>query len=184
MPKRVPLSFDQGDHAASLRIMHDCTRWLAGPLDGSVPDEARGYLITNMVLSAIARVKVLHMRMVAETRVTRGGMALLRREQAHGTFPDTLAALERKDLQDPFSGKSLLYGTEGEGFVLYSVGEDQKDDGVSPRQKHREADYDIVWRFPGGRRRSGGFENRRGNGVLHWQRATGILLNLTTARDE
>lgn len=51
----------------------------------------------------------------------------------HGAYPNSLAELERATRGagpfDPFSGKSLLYRRRGQGFLLYSVGPDLKDDG-------------------------------------------------------
>jgi len=49
---------------------------------------------------------------------------------------------------DPFSGGPLLYRPKPDGFVLYSIGPDQKDNGGSPKQPKQETDYDIVWQFP------------------------------------
>jgi hypothetical protein len=59
------------------------------------------------------------------------------------------------ELIDPFSGQPLHYHPEGEGFVVYSVGEDRKDNGGTPRPEKEDSDprrkvveYDYVWRFP------------------------------------
>ena len=38
---------------------------------------------------------------------------------------------------------------EGQNFVLYSVGPDEKDNDGSPKQKKQKTDWDIVWHFPG-----------------------------------
>jgi hypothetical protein len=38
---------------------------------------------------------------------------------------------------DPFSGRAFIYRVMGEGFVLYSVGPDMKDDGrIHPGQPY------------------------------------------------
>ncbi len=51
----------------------------------------------------------------------------------HDSYPPTLDALKSADLPeiptDPFSGKSLVYRTTGDGYLLYSVGFNLKDDG-------------------------------------------------------
>ena len=48
--------------------------------------------------------------------------------------------------EDPFSGQPLRYRLEGTAFVLYSVGQDQQDDGGKPgthRQSMFEFGYDL-----------------------------------------
>ena len=86
---------------------------------------------------------------------TRAGLALLRYQEPHGDFPQTLDGLDIQGIDDPFSGKPLIYHPQGKGFILYSVGEDQRDNGGVPRPQRqdpdprkRHAEYDLVWRFP------------------------------------
>lgn len=76
-------------------------------------------------------------------------MALLRYKQSHGAFPPTLGALDLKGLDDPFLGHPLHYRVEPEGFILYSVGTDQKDNGGVPKppDSKQRTDFDLVWRF-------------------------------------
>jgi hypothetical protein len=51
---------------------------------------------------------------------------------AHKEYPETLAALASPiDASDPFSGKALIYRRTSDGFLLYSVGFNGKDDGGS-----------------------------------------------------
>ena len=50
----------------------------------------------------------------------------------HAMYPDRLADLKPKYLKeipvDLFAGKALIYRLETEGFLLYSVGENGRDD--------------------------------------------------------
>jgi hypothetical protein len=85
----------------------------------------------------------------AYLHITRAGLALLQYKQKQDAFPATLEALKIQNINDPFSDGLLLYKTEGQGFVLYSIGPDQKDNNGSPRQKKQKTDWDIVWIFPG-----------------------------------
>ena len=93
-------------------------------------------------------------RMIADLNVTRAGLAVLQYRQAHGTFPQALEALDLKGLVDPYTQGPLHYRTEAGGFVVYSVGEDLKDNGGNPRPgqhtgpPRQPAEYDLVWRFP------------------------------------
>jgi len=47
--------------------------------------------------------------------------------------------------QDPFSGKDFVYKRQGKGFLLYSIGENLKDDGGLAAPE--EAPADIVWQM-------------------------------------
>ncbi len=86
--------------------------------------------------------------MLAELRIVRAGLALLQYKQTKDSFPASLDALQRREITDPFSDEPLLYRSNADGFIVYSVGPDQKDNGGSPREKDQEEDRDIVWRFP------------------------------------
>jgi hypothetical protein len=87
--------------------------------------------------------------MIAQLRIAQTGLALLQYKQANNTFPATLDALKLKNIKDPFSDGLLLYKSEGQDFILYSIGPDKKDNNGSPRQGKQEKDWDIVWHFPG-----------------------------------
>lgn len=150
-----PLSL--ADHAAYLRIMGEYTQSAQGPYS---PNEAsamdrkveqtrsRLHVLTAMTVPAIGRVKEVYWEMITEMRVTRAGLAVLQDKNARGAFPQTLESLKLKDLSDPFSDGPLLYRPNPNGFTLYSVGPDQKDNNGSPKQKKQKTDWDIVWQFP------------------------------------
>ena len=69
-------------------------------------------------------------------------------------YPDTLDALVPGLLSavpiDPFTGKPLVYRREGEGFIVYSLGTNQKDDGGrmtwEVTQLVADKDDDWTWR--------------------------------------
>ena len=84
-------------------------------------------------------------------QVTRVGLALKRFKMANGAYPNTLAYQTPTFLdtlpEDPFSGNSLLYRKEGEGFLLYSVGRDLEDNqGAQFNLKFPSTPHDIVWK--------------------------------------
>lgn len=77
-------------------------------------------------------------RVETERRLTIAAIALERFRLKHGKYPGLLADLVPGMISavpaDPMSGQSLGYATAADGsFVLYSVGEDSKDDGGDPR---------------------------------------------------
>ncbi len=63
----------------------------------------------------------------------RAGLACRIFKSRSGQYPETLEALVpdllKKVPTDPFTGKPLVYRREGEGFIVYSLGSNQKDDG-------------------------------------------------------
>jgi len=66
-----------------------------------------------------------------------------------GEYPDALAELVPDILpqlpQDPFTGKDFIYKKEGKGFLIYSLGENTKDEGGKWDEKKRYQ-HDIPWR--------------------------------------
>jgi hypothetical protein len=68
----------------------------------------------------------------------------------NGEYPDSLDLLVPvyvKELpKDPFSGRDYIYCREGEGFVIYSVGFNQKDDGGIYDRKRSGFPDDLAWR--------------------------------------
>jgi hypothetical protein len=148
------------DHAAYLQLMRKRVQLLQGPYRdrkevGELMQPSMWSFMTYELTSASGNDKWFYCRYMADLRVTRAGLALLQYEQVHGTMPPTLDALGLEGLVDPFTEKPLSYRPEGEGFVVYSVGEDRKDNGGTPRPKQQDSDprrkpveYDQVWRFP------------------------------------
>jgi hypothetical protein len=64
--------------------------------------------------------------------LARLSLALRAMKGATGAFPETLEALKSMGFDVPldrFTGKPLLYARKGEGYLLYSVGENMQDDG-------------------------------------------------------
>jgi hypothetical protein len=85
---------------------------------------------------------------------SRTGLACRVFKARTGRYPDSLAELV-PDLVpavpiDPFTGDPLVYRREGEGFVVYSLGSNQKDDGGrstwTVSQLVTERDDDWTWR--------------------------------------
>jgi hypothetical protein len=145
------------DHAAYMRIMGYYTRLAQQPYsldERNTIDEkvrqmhSRLNWVTSMLVPALSRVKEIYWETIAQMRVTRAGLALLQEKKAQGAFPQTLEM--PKNLDDPFSKELLHYKLQGQGFIIYSVGPDEKDNGGSPKQKKQKTDWDIVWSYPGG----------------------------------
>jgi hypothetical protein len=85
---------------------------------------------------------------ITDARVTRVGLVALRHAEAHGAFPQDLDVLKAGNVEDPFTGKPLVYRTTDKGFIIYSVGEDFVDDGGKPIEGAPRKG-DIVWEYGG-----------------------------------
>jgi len=79
---------------------------------------------TKFMLAAMERAKI---------RLARAAIAVERYRLKHDALPGKLDDLVGEFLDavplDPFDGKALRYERRGEGFVVYSIGEDRMDDG-------------------------------------------------------
>jgi len=145
------------DRAAYMRFMHKSAQYIENPHSHDRVDtlerqvEEQHHMLTKILSPAISRVKVMHNEMIAEVRVTQVGLALLQHKQRQDAFPDTLEALKPQNINDPFSEQPIRYKAQGQGFILYSIGRDKKDNNGSPRQNKQENDWDIVWSYTGGR---------------------------------
>ncbi len=90
----------------------------------------------------------------ADLAVARVGLGCELFKGQNGRLPETLSELVPgilKDIPvDPYTGKSLIYNKSGDGFIVYSVGSNEKDDGgrgTWMRDKLvLEKDDDIAWR--------------------------------------
>ncbi|UCG60011.1 MAG: hypothetical protein JSU70_10910 [Phycisphaerales bacterium] len=71
---------------------------------------------------------------------------LIRYKKAHGQYPESLAQLPAGagPFDDPFARQPVRYLQKGEGFVLYSVGENLQDDGGTADGEDKD---DIVVAF-------------------------------------
>jgi hypothetical protein len=148
------------DHAAYLRATRELTELLERPyslesieaMKDVDRNAQRRHTVTRNLMPAAARIKVLHTEMMAEVHITRAGLALLHYRDAHGAFPESLDDLGLDGIDDPFSHQPLVYQPQADGFLLYSIGSDLKDNAGTPERPRREPgeeiEYDIVWRFP------------------------------------
>jgi hypothetical protein len=157
------------DHAAYLQLMGKRVQLLQGPYRNR--QEAEQFLnlshwnaLTTLIGYSGGYERQSYSGFTTALRLTRAGLALLQYKEAHGAFPETLDALGLEGLTDPFAEGPLHYRPEGQGFVVYSVGEDRKDnDGTARPERRRDSDprakplaYDEVWRFPNPKNKAAG----------------------------
>jgi L-rhamnose mutarotase len=92
-----------------------------------------------LLAPALAKTVVQHGSCMALVRWARAAIAVHRYQRDNGKVPDTLQDLVPKYInavpQDPFSGKEMLYKHDQNGYVIYSIGENLKDDGGETEQR-------------------------------------------------
>jgi len=94
----------------------------------------------------LTRIPSLHNRTLAVRHLARIGIALRLHRLKHSGLPDDLSGLQPASGVDPFSGKAFVYKKSGDGFLLYSVDENGRDDGGKTRDDDAR-NYDCVWRI-------------------------------------
>jgi hypothetical protein len=112
------------------------------------------YLFSPTTLHAFGTTLPKAIRPETVREMTLAAIALKRYQLRHGRLPENLAALVPEFLhevpRDWFNGGVLHYRPQAEGmFLLYSVGEDGKDDGGDPRLVNGSRfTRDLVWPMP------------------------------------
>jgi hypothetical protein len=90
----------------------------------------------------------------ASLLAARTGLACKLFKSRTGAYPESLEALVPGILKevpvDPFTGKPFVYRREREGFIVYSLGSNEKDDGGRSTymitQMVMEKDDDWTWK--------------------------------------
>ncbi|MEW6198296.1 MAG: hypothetical protein AB1601_06480 [Planctomycetota bacterium] len=78
----------------------------------------------------LARINLVQTRTVAACRAAVLVAHLQAGRAARGEYPRTLVGFAARGFaEDPFAGRPFVYRRQGDGFVLYSVGENGTDDG-------------------------------------------------------
>lgn len=90
-------------------------------------------MISRMIMPAIARAIEADIRTAAQFRAARTALAVERYRLAHGELPESLDDLVPEFLdqvpKDPFGDGPVKYKLLESGFMVYSIGIDEEDDG-------------------------------------------------------
>ena len=93
-------------------------------------------ILTRVVFPIFSHATARRDEVMAGIQASRIILGLQVYKDRYGYYPANLKALSQLGWEvptDPFSGKDFIYKPQGNGFVLYSVGENFKDDGAKPR---------------------------------------------------
>jgi hypothetical protein len=106
---------------------------LIKPVEARIQSLPRRCWVSRMLTDALGTAVIKNLRYVAEIRTARAALEVERFRLATGHLPETLTELSptvmKTTLLDPFDGQPLRYKKLPKGYVVYSVGEDGKDDG-------------------------------------------------------
>lgn len=112
------------------------------------PTDRKGFYLLYL-LPELGRCQVVADLAMVQRDLAVVALGLCAYKADNGKYPQSLDALAPKYLQkapDDFcSGKSFIYKTTGQGYVLYSVGENMKDDGGKTKA---EGGDDLVVKTP------------------------------------
>lgn len=115
-------------------------------------------LVTRLYAPAFSRITAQRDMATARIGLAEHALALRVYQDDTGSYPPSLTALREKVgwplPEDPFSGKDFIYRREGNGYLLYSIGPNMKDEGGkdlhSPEARNIPYDKrpdDILWRM-------------------------------------
>jgi hypothetical protein len=119
--------------------------------------------LSEISLSTIGRMTPKRDECIARRDLLRVALGLQVYRQRFGRFPDRLAELAEVQWtvpRDVFSGRDLVYRNSGASFLLYSVGQDLKDDEGRPMPGYPRPQGNV--------KRAEGSEPSRTDGDLVW----------------
>jgi len=120
-----------------------------GKIDQDILNAPRYRTISKMLLPAITRAHLQEAQHEARIGLAQLALALKIYKAEKGKYPDRLDDLVPEILpelpKDPFTGKDFVYKREGEGFLVYSLGENETDEGGKWEEKN-PYQHDIPWR--------------------------------------
>jgi hypothetical protein len=119
-------------------------------VEGKIYGLSKIHFLLHIIMPAMSQLVMLDLRHIAELRAAQGAVTIQRYRLATGNRPDTLADLvpDYLDtvLSDPFDGNDLRYKKLDTGFVVYSIGEDGKDDGGKEKTPETErSNFDLTF---------------------------------------
>jgi len=117
----------------------DKMRAAAARIDAEISKLSWTQMLVKILMPSLSRSVVLNTKITAQLECTLAGLAAERFRLATGQLPKSLEELVPQYLpgipNDPFDGKSLRFTTTADGIVIYSIDENQVDDGGDVPQR-------------------------------------------------
>lgn len=118
---------------AQAKVPYYQSRDLLRARDREVKDRPWHAFLSKMIIGETESVYLKKAQTEAIMLVSRTGLACRLFKNKNGRYPERLEELVPRLLTevpiDPFTGKPMVYRRQGEGFIVYSLGSNQKDDG-------------------------------------------------------
>ena len=108
-------------------------------------------IFSRMLLPALSRCFLTDADCAARLRTARVALAVERFRKTHGaalpaTLQELVPAYLNKIVTDPYDGEPLRFKKRDSGYVIYSLGRNEKDDGGKERNSKKPNDpYDITF---------------------------------------
>jgi hypothetical protein len=140
------------DYIKALKLPPEQRQEAADSVFARFDKTSRVHMLLRAIMPAFSNCTIIDLRIAAQLRTARAGLAIERYRLAAGKLPESLAELIPTYLdavpKDPFDGKDLRYKKLETGFVVYSIGKDGNDDGGKERQRKRTgppATWDVTF---------------------------------------
>jgi len=108
------------------------------------------HIVSSMTLPALSRLIEQQAKHNACLDSSKLGIAIKIYRTRYGKYPGVLSSIIPEILPelplDPFTGKDYIYRREGKGFIVYSIGPNEKDNGGIFDGKHQDKYDDIVFK--------------------------------------
>jgi len=151
--KTLPL-YEELDKAARLPYFE--SRDALKTLTGTIAERPWYAFFTGALVPNFESAYLKEAMLEATLLAARTGLACRLYKSREGGYPEGLSSLVPGVLGevpiDPFTGKPLVYRREGEGFIVYSLGSNQKDDAGRSTYNITglvmDKDDDWTWREP------------------------------------
>lgn len=163
-PEKISAPWCTATYADELFYLRTMRRWIdlssmsyhdlmAKRLDKAFDPEIPRYALGSAICLPVAGISSWG-RGEASVSGDRIFLALIVYKDRFGVYPASIdelrAKLGWKIALDPFSGRDFTYKRQGRGFLLYSIGENLKDDGgrePSGNNRRSREQGDIVWQM-------------------------------------
>jgi hypothetical protein len=128
-----------------------CERFTASQNSPAPLPPSKFYILSSMLLPALGKAASRDADRTANVRVAETAVAVERYRRANSnTVPDDLMQLVPAWIPaipcDPFDGKPLRFKKRPQGYIVYSVGSDQQDDGGTEYDRNnRNARSDVTF---------------------------------------
>lgn len=111
-------------------------------------DQSPANWANQILMPVFSQAAAINGKVIAQRHLNATSLRLLAERAKTGAFPTTLSKEWGDEILDPYTGKPLTYKVEGNGFRLWSIAEDRKDDKGLTQMETVGTTYDLVVRYP------------------------------------